>query len=240
MNILWLFAYTLVELLQCRPLAKFWDSNVEGTCIQVNEVDSIGTAVLSLIIDAIVLLLLVPRLCVLQINRTRKASLFIIVALGYGVVAASTGHMVTALKHQYKLEVDLTYEGLPILWWKFSVAPITLFGICMPAMVPLGRHVQSMLFSPLASKIATVLGYRSTSRSRTGNLAVDDLTQRTGYLERSARKAGSHTWIRLGSMNSLSLRDQEVQVGNGGTVEHNNFPLQSIRVENDVTISCLK
>ncbi|KAI1385654.1 uncharacterized protein F4822DRAFT_413816 [Hypoxylon trugodes] len=247
-NIAWLIAYTIVEALQCRPISRFWDTNVDGTCLSQSNI-YIGASIPSVILDITILLLPVPRLWGLHTTRTRKVGLFVVFALGYGVVVVSVGRLVVALVFHHKIDEDVTYNGISSFWWGILEAPITLFGVCVPAMVPLGRRVQSMIFEPVVSKVQTTLGSSRTFGSRSRNLTLDGSTQ---YSERSVRKSGPYVPIEPSGADSVDLRDQSkflhlreadklhtsrVQVWGGGATENNNIQLQSIRVENDFTLS---
>jgi hypothetical protein len=150
LNIAWLLGYTFVIIFQCKPIAFFWDMSLEGTCArQINIY--IGSAVPSVIIDLIILILPVPMLLHLQTSKARKAGIILIFVLGYGyvklpgtsltshaivilmlnsVVVVSVGRMVTSLVIQDKLEQDLTC--------KLSLDPL----------IPTGKEEVYSQFSP--------------------------------------------------------------------------------------------
>ncbi|OTB08092.1 hypothetical protein M426DRAFT_7898 [Hypoxylon sp. CI-4A] len=144
LNIAWLVAYTLVEIFRCKPTSAFWAQS--GTCLQQNHI-YIGAAIPSVCIDLIILMLPVPMLRGLP-----------------AVVVVSIGRLITALTLQQALELDVTYEGVQSFWWGVLEAPITLLGVCLPAMVNLGQRVQNQFIFPLANRISTMIGSNSFLR----------------------------------------------------------------------------
>lgn len=59
---------------------------------------------------------------------------------------------------------------MPMVYWVSTEAPTLLLGICLPAMLPLGRHVLSEYLSPMASYVSSALSSRgSHSELRSGS-----------------------------------------------------------------------
>lgn len=70
-NAAWLMSAWLSDLLQCTPIEKAWESSIDGHCIpQWNWF--LGTALTSMIIDVIILLMPLPMLWRLQMSTLRK------------------------------------------------------------------------------------------------------------------------------------------------------------------------
>lgn len=146
--------------------------------------------------------------------------------------------------------------GVESFYWGVSEAPITLFSICFPAMLTLGRRLQTAYFSPLASRISSVLesfhGTNSrglTSHDPEGSRPGSD---RSGNSDKSKRSGRRHyASIGLTTMDSMesgsysgTLRDPtstnhysaKVGIGRGDQFNDHGLPQKSIRVDNHVTV----
>lgn len=114
-------------------------------------------------------------------------------------------------------------------------------------MLTLGRRLQSNYFSPLASKISSVLeSRRRTSSSRHDRRDDTQHSNRSGTSDRRPYETfalGKVDSTESGSQHGI-LKDPEnqvryiakVRVGNGAHSEAHSFPRSSIRVDNDVTV----
>lgn len=81
-NTAWLVGYTLVEIFQCNPIAKFWNPGLPGECILQSRI-YIGAAAPSVAIDLLILILPLPLLWGLNTSRARKIGIIIVFVLGY-------------------------------------------------------------------------------------------------------------------------------------------------------------
>lgn len=81
--------------------------------------------------------------------------------------------------------------------WVTAEAPITTLCICLPAMLPLGRHLVNVYLSPLASKISSTWTSRgdngSSLRSKSGNFASATESGNFGLKLRSAKTSNHST-----------------------------------------------
>lgn len=82
MNGAWLVGIYLGTVLMCKPLAKAWNPLLPGKCGTTSSL-WIGSAVPSVFIDLVILLLPVPKILTLRISRTRKAGIMVVFLLGY-------------------------------------------------------------------------------------------------------------------------------------------------------------
>ncbi|KAI1129793.1 hypothetical protein F5Y10DRAFT_237654 [Nemania abortiva] len=173
-NVAWWIGIVVATVFLCEPIEKNWYPTIEGSCVNSDRV-YIGSAVASVFIDFVILLLPLPKIWRLRLGRSRKAGLFVIFVLGYGIIVVSIGRTVTVLTSQKAFSEDVTYAAIPLFYW-FSTEPaVSMICICLPAMLGLGRSLVSAYFSPLASKLSTVWSYRGTGyyssfRSRSGSL----------------------------------------------------------------------
>lgn len=148
-----------------------------------------------------------------------------------------------------------TDEAVPVLYWLCAECPITLFSICLPAMLPLGRHLANNYFSPLMSRISSLLGSnggRSALRSRNGDFQKVKPGP-SGIRMRAANRSGKfrdHTDGEIESVQSVASSRSILHLspnqdyhkasahgGDPGRNGHHDVPHQAIRVDNDIDVS---
>ncbi|KAI0181681.1 hypothetical protein GGR52DRAFT_584079 [Hypoxylon sp. FL1284] len=253
LNIAWLLGIVFGTFFMCDPVAKNWDIAITyGKCGSTTSL-FIGSAVPSVAIDLIILVLPIPKIWGLQMNKARKLGITIIFLFGYGVVVVSLGRLITVLTSGDSLDTDLTYAGVTVVYWVTAEPPITLLSICLPAMLPLGRYLAQHYFSPLASKVSllrqSLRTSRSGLRSRSGNFSNSPGTQDGHYLT----PKDSNT---LDDQDALVLeqvatpkdsrpemprmapgRDQYTASVQGGDSGMLRAPHESIRVDKDIKVS---
>ncbi|KAI1326778.1 hypothetical protein F5Y16DRAFT_410719 [Xylariaceae sp. FL0255] len=170
-NAAWLLGIILGTLLMCDPIAKGYNPNIPGHCNPLGNL-WLGSAIPSVVIDLFILLLPLPKVWTLQMNGTRKIGITLAFVLGYLVIIVSLGRLITVVKSEAALSSDLTYVGVSALYWLCAEAPITLASICVPALLPLWRHLVSHFSTPITNSFSR--GFRSRTgqtggiRSETG------------------------------------------------------------------------
>ncbi|KAI3342579.1 hypothetical protein F4824DRAFT_446776 [Ustulina deusta] len=166
LNLSWLLGITFGTIFMCNPVAKGYQPDLPGTCGPIGAL-WVGSAIPSVIIDLIILLLPVPKIWGLEISLAKKSGITVVFALGYSVIVVSLGRLITVIKSADALSRDLTYEGVPALYWLCAESPITLVSICLPATLSLGRHLMNSYFIPLSSRVISLV---SSKKGSTGSL----------------------------------------------------------------------
>ncbi|KAI1751883.1 hypothetical protein F4782DRAFT_503490 [Xylaria castorea] len=152
LNIAWLAGFILGAIFLCNPIEKNWIPWTPGTCRQMNTL-YLASAVPSVLIDLVILILPIPKIWRLQASVSRKFAIILIFVLGYSVVVASLGRLITVFKESTALETDITYYGLDIFYWTWAELSVTLFGISLPAMVHLTSHLINTYLRPSSQKL---------------------------------------------------------------------------------------
>ncbi|KAK7927538.1 hypothetical protein PG985_004536 [Apiospora marii] len=165
-NLAWFVGIVLGTIFQCSPVAKNWSPSLSGHCSPISAL-FLGSALPSVFIDLGILLVPMPVLWRLQINRAKKIALTIIFGLGYCVVIVSMGRLITVLSAGNTVNSDITYEGIASFYWFTAETPISLLSVCLPAMLALGRHLTAAYLEPLASKVSSLV---TSSSSGSGTL----------------------------------------------------------------------
>lgn len=82
LNVAWLIGIILGTALMCSPVQKGWDPMRPGHCGTTSALWT-GSAIPSVFIDLVILILPMPKIWSLQMGRSRKAGIMLVFALGY-------------------------------------------------------------------------------------------------------------------------------------------------------------
>ncbi|KAI2780682.1 hypothetical protein F4815DRAFT_469851 [Daldinia loculata] len=180
LNLAWIFGIFFGTIFMCDPIAKNWNVFLPGHCGSTSGL-FIGSAVPSVFIDLFILLLPLPRILSLQMTLGRKIGIVIVFVFGYSVIVVSLGRLVTVLKSTNALNTDITYAGVPVVYWVTAEPSVSLLGICLPAMLPLGNHLMKNYFSPITSKVSGLISSRESDNSRLQSASGDFTKLGLGY-----------------------------------------------------------
>ncbi|KAI2640424.1 hypothetical protein GGS26DRAFT_538109 [Hypomontagnella submonticulosa] len=244
-NVGWVVSEILAFVFFCDPVARSWDRTIPGTC-GVDANLYIGNAVPSVAIDLTILILPLPKVWRLHTSTARKWAITCVFILGYCVIVLSIGRLVTVLITGDALNIDVTYEGVPVFYWATAESPITILCVCLPALLPLARHLGNEYFEPLAQRMTSMLTSRtnqSSFRSKTGDFAQrqsgdgdKDTFGETESQDRIIRPSGqSNRKLNLSTTDdyyAAHIRGHEA-----GGPWTTTIPLDSIRVDKDVEVS---
>ncbi|KAI1771756.1 hypothetical protein F4818DRAFT_428963 [Hypoxylon cercidicola] len=251
LNTFWLLGIIFGTIFMCHPVSKNWITDEDGECGSTGAL-WLGSAIPSVVIDLIILLLPLPKIWFLQMSRARKSGITVVFMIGYCVIIVSLGRLITVIKSAAALSADITYEGVPALYWLCAESPITLFSICLPAMLPLGRYLANNYFSPLMSRISSLLssnGSCSGLRSRNGDFQKVQ-PDPSGIRMRAVNRSGKFRDTTEGDIESVQSIASSRKIlhlspnqhnheasAHGGNPGNHDVPDQAIRVDNDINVS---
>ncbi|OTB04120.1 hypothetical protein M426DRAFT_59294 [Hypoxylon sp. CI-4A] len=152
----WLIGVTIGTILACEPLAEGRNASLYGGCEPATPYWT-GSAVSSVIVDFAVLIIPLPKIWTLRSSIGRKVGLTAIFVLGYSVIVVSLGRTITGIVQKDALSVDPTYLSIRVFYWASAEVPISILSICLPAMLPLMRHISHRFFAPLVAKVTSRL-----------------------------------------------------------------------------------
>ncbi|RYP12071.1 hypothetical protein DL767_011509 [Monosporascus sp. MG133] len=251
LNLAWLLGIVFGTVFMCDPVAKNYIPDLPGRCGDTGAL-WIGSAVPSVLIDLIILLLPLPKIWGLQLSLAKKSGISIVFLLGYCVIIVSVGRLITVIRSADALTRDLTYEGVPALYWLCAESPITLVSICLPPMMSLGRYLVHNYFSPLMSNVSSFVSSRKSGSRLKSEVGDFTGTQSgRGFRLRDLKsKEKSTTSVERGSVRSMEssrrilhltpMQDYEAHV-EGGREPHSynrgsNLPDQSIQIDKTVEV----
>lgn len=156
--IAWLVARYIAIVFHCIPVAAYWDKSIKNaTCGVDDRLFFMGTNTVNFILDLIVLVLPMPYVKRLQVQRSQKLVVFGMFALGGFIVAVSVILLVVC----YKLDntsTDVTWTISPIVLWAGTEINLGVVTACLPSLRPIFLLITKGTAQPHA-----------TSSSRQGN-----------------------------------------------------------------------
>ncbi|KAF2087340.1 hypothetical protein K490DRAFT_23683, partial [Saccharata proteae CBS 121410] len=136
------FYYALMVILKafiCRPVAKFWDPSIEGSCFNQRSL-ILTDNVISLVADIIVLLIPCPLVNFLKIDRMAKIRIGTVFGAGGVACICSLVRLVEIVR--YGADSDLTWAFTWINSWGILEVAIGLACACFPMVAMAWKHLR--------------------------------------------------------------------------------------------------
>lgn len=136
--LIWPLVFAVCIVLNCKPISFAWDKTIpNGHCLDL-AVIYFSLSGISTFIDVILLLLPIPWLWGLQMNRQKKLSLIAAFILGGFVCIAGIVRLVFINKLVYQ---DITWTLTETSVWINVECSIGIFCACLPSLRPLIRRI---------------------------------------------------------------------------------------------------
>ncbi|KAL0932704.1 uncharacterized protein CTRU02_211667 [Colletotrichum truncatum] len=208
--IIWLAVYAAfclgISIFTCWPVAKYWNDQIEGGCIERSVVNYV-IAGFNILNDIIILVLPVPWLRNLQV--TFRAKLILIGVFTCGAFAA-----IVAIIRLHSLYVhgsapisQQPLVGVDIAVWSGLEINIAIICASIPAL--------KALFIKIIPKLGTYKKYSKNpyGRSTTGNLPLQSFDKRTGnFSQRGKENNKMEIQVQRSiEMNVIPLEDDDSQ-----------------------------
>ncbi|OMP82494.1 hypothetical protein BK809_0006804 [Diplodia seriata] len=126
-------AFVLVSVFQCRPIRYAWlqwDDEHEGTCNNINA-QGWSSAAINVILDIIVIILPLPQLWELQLNKRKKFLLLLMFSVGFFVTIVSILRLQVLI--QFGSTQNLTWDYTAVGYWSTIEIHVGIICACMPA-----------------------------------------------------------------------------------------------------------
>ncbi|KAK9556806.1 hypothetical protein V6Z96_000111 [Aspergillus fumigatus] len=108
--ILWLITMEILLGLQCRPISRFWDSDVPGECLNLIKF-TYFTNITNLLTDIWIFSMPLPVIFKLQMSRNRKIALSFLFSIGLATCAISAARLSVVVAQGSS---DFTWDGVPL------------------------------------------------------------------------------------------------------------------------------
>ncbi|KAG7416557.1 Satratoxin biosynthesis SC1 cluster protein 4 [Fusarium oxysporum f. sp. raphani] len=144
-------------IFQCRPIASIWDRNLEPKCINLPALGYAG-AITSIVEDIVILILPIPELLKLQLNRGKKIALLLMFSIG------SFACVTSMIRLKYIVDfgntLDAAWDNVYVVIWSIIELSCALICASLPALRPLLQMIPGVLSS---TKTSTFKGPSSRS-----------------------------------------------------------------------------
>ncbi|KAK6511776.1 hypothetical protein TWF481_000681 [Arthrobotrys musiformis] len=144
--IAWSIAFIFAYIFECPDPSIAWSLDFPRGCVNLPAL-YYSSASINIASDLIILLLPIPVLQKLQIDRRRKLALIAIFSVGFVAVAGSVARLWALWKYQHT--VDVSYDAIFILLFSHIEITLAIMCACAPALKPLFRSFAT----PFGSKV---------------------------------------------------------------------------------------
>ncbi|KAF2794663.1 hypothetical protein K505DRAFT_303555 [Melanomma pulvis-pyrius CBS 109.77] len=162
----------LVNIFQCRPINKAWNSDVPGFCVNLN-IFFYCNASIMMATDIVLYVMPVVFTWHLQLRRPQRVGLNALFALGGLVLAASAARLESV--HKFATKPDFPWRFANAMIWSVIENHLAIVVACAPSV----KVIALLIFPRLASSLRSVVSKvtpssssRSRSRSR-GSMPFD-------------------------------------------------------------------
>ncbi len=152
----WSLSQVFVGIWICKPIAKFWNSALPGTCIP-NIPQWYINAGGNILSDVTIFLFPMPILKNLNIKRRQKILVIGIFSLGFFTCAIS----IIRIKY-LKQYADFSWENVASSCWSVSELSSAVTCLCLPTLKPLVQKVMPRLISSTAQSGPSSYGGHSS------------------------------------------------------------------------------
>ncbi|KAL8893717.1 MAG: hypothetical protein Q9192_004995 [Flavoplaca navasiana] len=224
-TVAWLIASLVAQFLLCRPFQYFWDKSIPGgTCINIKHVAYFITSPPDILTSIAILILPIPSLWGLQMQRRRKlaiSGIFLLASLSvvpspFGldqliwVNSSVVGSVIRVPLLAQLNTADASYSTVSSGLWLNVEISIGIFSACLPLLRPL---VSRAFPSQIRSRF---------SKSRTGSQRLQDL-EANGKISGSGsgnKLSGSKSGNSGSKSGGLSSMNKERLEAGGGKSAH--------------------
>ncbi|KAF4213652.1 hypothetical protein CNMCM8980_009715 [Aspergillus fumigatiaffinis] len=154
----------IVKIRICNPIAKFWDENTNGTCLDQSAI-ILADAVVSVVSDMIILILPLPLTLSLQMAMRKKLRVMGILGAGGLACASSVVRLILILKTGQSK--DGTYSFMRINMFGNAEIAIGVICACLPSLSALLSRVLHEYSSNKVTHTSTHELSKVTKQSRT-------------------------------------------------------------------------
>ncbi|CAK7226762.1 hypothetical protein SEUCBS140593_006351 [Sporothrix eucalyptigena] len=203
----WSLSQLFVGIWICKPIAKFWNSALPGTCIPnipqwyINAAGNIAS-------DVSIFLFPIPILKNLNLKRTQKYIVIGIFSLGFFTCAIS----IIRIKYLKQYE-DFSWENVASSCWSVGELSSAVTCLCLPTLKPLVQRLVPRLIGSTASPSTgptggySSKGYRKHSERSDGTPASKASNTTGRASQRLSRSGGG---LSTGSQDELYPGDIEM------------------------------
>ncbi|PMD52449.1 uncharacterized protein K444DRAFT_636302 [Hyaloscypha bicolor E] len=141
-------AFTLAVSFQCKPVKSLWNPRVTGKCINLTATGVAG-AIISIVEDLVILILPIPEIINLQMNKSKKWGLVLL--FGIGSFACLTSGIRLKYFMNFGKSLDPTWAYINVVKWSIIEEFTAVLCTALPSMCAVFRHTFGLLTDGLQS-----------------------------------------------------------------------------------------
>ncbi|PLB39773.1 putative integral membrane protein Pth11-like [Aspergillus candidus] len=143
--ILWTLSIYIVGLLQCLPVNKFWNREIEGTCIDP-AMFFYGMQIPNILTDAVLLVMPLKPVWSLRVSTNQRILLSFVFLVGILTLIFDIIRLVAMIQFTHS-GPDITYNQVPFVVWTCIEAAVGITAACLSNLRPLFRLGQRDFWS---------------------------------------------------------------------------------------------
>ncbi|KAL9630780.1 MAG: hypothetical protein Q9164_006247 [Protoblastenia rupestris] len=144
----WWAALFFAGIFECVPVSAFWDRSIKNPkCFDLIAF-SLANGISNLLTDVMILLLPIPMVWRLHMDKKQKLTLTFIFLLGIFVCAISIVRIITLKNYN---PIDPTWNCVDIFLWTIVESSIAILSACLPTLRPLFGSLLSRSSADLTS-----------------------------------------------------------------------------------------
>ncbi|ETR97642.1 hypothetical protein M419DRAFT_12444 [Trichoderma reesei RUT C-30] len=206
-----LVALSFTTIFQCTPVRYSWDKTIPGTCINIKAF-WYGQSGWNTLMDVVVLVLPIPVILKLQMNRRAKISILAVFVLGAFVTITSIERLIS-LNFNATFILDFTWAtGTSVIWTQVE-STVGVICACAPSLrTPLARFIPFLFGSTKHDRSYELSNgvhdrgaqYNKWNSQSTQSKRRDDFEVAINDLETNYRSEGSEEQI-MGIKKTVSI-----------------------------------
>ncbi|KAB8072614.1 hypothetical protein BDV29DRAFT_202233 [Aspergillus leporis] len=147
--LLWAVSVCVVGTMLCLPVNKFWDSSVEGSCLDAATF-YYGMQIPNIITDTVLLVMPMKFVWALPISKAQRLLLSGVFIVG-GLTLIFDIVRLIAMINLTRAGPDLTYNQVPVVVWTCIEAAVGITAACLSNLRPLFKLSRVRLWSQIRS-----------------------------------------------------------------------------------------
>ncbi|KAJ5736802.1 uncharacterized protein N7483_001927 [Penicillium malachiteum] len=138
----WLISACFVAIFQCDPIAKVWDPEIPGTCINQFGWYTAESAT-DFAIDIWILAIPIPHIWSLNTSLRRRIYLLVTFCLSYIVIIIAIGRLIATTQIIPSVKKDETWRMTPYMYWAGLEGSLSIICISVPNAISLAKALWS-------------------------------------------------------------------------------------------------
>ncbi|KAK7450920.1 integral membrane protein [Colletotrichum acutatum] len=196
--------FLLLIIFQCTPIQSIWNRSVPSQCLNLSAI-SYGGAACSILEDIVLIVLPVPELMRLQLDKKKKAALLGMFALGSFACVASMVRLKQLVSFAHTF--DPTWDYVGVIDWSCAELNAAVMCSSLPALRPLFVKALVLVSSRTWSVRATSAGDKSHQHQQRHVFAMAN----TGSHSLRSHQADAQSWPKDAAQKPIRLDSLEIE-----------------------------